>query len=87
MPDSGVLLDGMVQDPEPEVIEERGGRFQCPYCNSFDVSRLFIASVRADSCQCLSCGARWDQEAGSGEFRDSDGGDSVMLRPTGPGRR
>jgi len=54
----------------------KGGRtdednlaLQCPYCSSFDVDRLFLASLRLDSCACLTCGARWDEDAASGEFR------------------
>ena len=43
--------------------------FECPYCSSYDVERLFLASLRLDSCACLTCGARWDEDATSGEFR------------------
>ena len=57
------------------------GRFQCPYCNSYDVERMFIASVRADSCECLACGGRWDEEAASGRLRAADDGASVLLPP------
>lgn len=55
------------------------GRFQCPFCNSYDVSRLFVASLRMDSCECSSCGARWDELAGSGEYRGRATKSSVLL--------
>jgi hypothetical protein len=43
--------------------------FQCPYCESFEVDRLYLASLKLDSCVCLACGARWDEDAKSGAFR------------------
>ena len=45
------------------------GHFQCPYCEAFEVDRLFLATLKLDSCVCLTCGARWDEDATSGEFR------------------
>ncbi|MCD9623089.1 hypothetical protein [Rhabdothermincola salaria] len=42
---------------------------ECPYCNDCEVERLFLASFGLDSCQCGSCGARWDQDARSGQYR------------------
>jgi hypothetical protein len=45
------------------------GHFQCPYCESFEVDRLYLASLKLDSCVCLACGARWDEDAKSGAFR------------------
>ena len=53
--------------------------FQCPYCSSFDVDRLYLASLRLDSCACLTCGARWDEDAASGEFRGRSSQSSVMT--------
>jgi Zn ribbon nucleic-acid-binding protein len=55
------------------------GRFQCPYCNAYDVTRLFIASTRIDSCECLSCGARWDEETASGRYRGRANSASVVA--------
>ena len=51
--------------------------FQCPYCSSFEVDRLYLASSRLDSCACLACGARWDEDATSGEFRGRSSRSSV----------
>lgn len=45
------------------------GRLQCPYCDSYEVDRLYLASLRIDSCVCTSCGARWDEDTSTGEFR------------------
>ena len=56
--------------------------FQCPYCSSYDVERLFLASLRLDSCACLTCGARWDEDATSGEFRGRASRSSVMSPRT-----
>jgi hypothetical protein len=60
-------------------VGEDSEHFQCPYCSSFDVDRLFLASLRLDSCACLTCGARWDEDATSGEFRGRSSQSSVMT--------
>jgi hypothetical protein len=59
-----------------------GGHLQCPFCNSYDVCRLFLASLNLDSCECASCGARWDEECGSGEYRGRADRSSVMMPRT-----
>jgi hypothetical protein len=33
-----------------------------------EVERLYLATMKLDTCECLSCGARWDQEP-SGTYR------------------
>jgi hypothetical protein len=53
--------------------------FQCPYCESFEVDRLYLASLGLDSCACLACGARWDEDAESGEFRGRGRKSSVLA--------
>ena len=40
----------------------------CPFCEAFEVERLYLASLRYDSCRCQSCGARWDENAENGEY-------------------
>jgi hypothetical protein len=30
---------------------------------------MFVASGNLDSCECLTCGARWDEDRGSGAYR------------------
>lgn len=64
-------------------MSESSGHFQCPFCNSYDVNRLFLASLSVDSCDCSSCGARWDEDARSGEYRDP-GNRSSVLFPRSP---
>lgn len=61
------------------MAEQGGGHFQCPFCNSYDVDRLFLASLRLDSCECASCGARWDEEKGSGQYRGRANRASVLM--------
>ena len=47
---------------------ERAGHLQCPFCEAYEVERLYLASLRLDSCACSSCGARWDEDPVSGEY-------------------
>jgi len=64
-------------------VQERGthdgGHLTCPFCNSYDVARMFVASINVDSCECSSCSARWDEEQGSGEYRGRAHPASVLL--------
>ena len=55
------------------------GHFTCPFCTSHEVDRLYLASLRLDSCACLSCGARWDEDAESGEFRGRASRSSILA--------
>lgn len=54
-------------------------RFSCPFCHSHEVDRLFLAAVRLDSCACLSCGARWDEDAETHEFRGRSSRSSILA--------
>ena len=38
-----------------------------------------LASANVDSCRCRACGARWDEELGSGEFRGRSERQSAVL--------
>ena len=49
-------------------MSEDSGRLQCPFCQGYDVDRLYLASLHLDACACSSCGARWDEKVGTGEF-------------------
>jgi hypothetical protein len=40
----------------------------CPYCQAGDVARLYLGSIALDSCECHSCGARWDEDPATGKF-------------------
>jgi len=50
-------------------VPHSSGHLQCPFCTSYDVQRLYLASLRLDSCACTSCGAQWDEDATSGAYR------------------
>lgn len=50
--------------PQPDA-----GPFACPFCQAFEVERLYLGSFHLDSCECGSCGARWDQDPRSGAYR------------------
>jgi len=52
----------------------------CPFCTSYGVARLYIASVHLDSCQCEACGARWDEDPATGAYRGRSSRESVMTR-------
>lgn len=66
-------------DRAAESESKDSSRFRCPYCGSYDIARLFIATVRLDSCECSACGARWDEEAGTGQYRGRSSRSSVLL--------
>ncbi|HET7654333.1 MAG TPA: hypothetical protein VFK42_14945 [Acidimicrobiales bacterium] len=52
----------------------------CPFCASYDVDRLFLASTRIDCCECESCGARWDENSATGEYLGRTDRASVLVR-------
>ncbi len=54
---------------EDDGASAEEGRLRCPYCDSYEVDRLYLASLRVDSCICASCGARWDEDTATGEFQ------------------
>ena len=64
-------------------VQERGvhdaGHLRCPFCNSYDVARMFVGSINVDSCECVSCGARWDEDKVSGEYKGRAQRASVLL--------
>jgi hypothetical protein len=45
------------------------GRLQCAFCGAYEVDRLYLGSLRLDSCECQSCGARWDEDLDSGDYK------------------
>jgi hypothetical protein len=46
----------------------QAGHLQCPFCEAYEVERLYLASLRVDSCACASCGARWDEDPITGDY-------------------
>lgn len=59
---------------------------QCPFCEAYEVERLYLASLRVDSCACASCGARWDEDPTTGEYLGRAQRESV-VNPTPRARR
>jgi hypothetical protein len=53
--------------------------FGCPYCISYEVDRLYVASGALDACSCRACGAEWDEALGSGEVKGRSQRHSVLL--------
>ncbi|MEZ5203908.1 MAG: hypothetical protein R2701_05890 [Acidimicrobiales bacterium] len=51
----------------------------CPYCAATEVARLYLGSVHLDSCECAACGARWDEDPRTGEFRGRATRASVVM--------
>ena len=51
----------------------------CPFCTSSDVNRLYLATVDMDSCECTTCGARWDEDRATGAFRGRGDRASVLM--------
>ena len=72
-----------VHDPRNGEHEEQQDaeqqHFTCPFCSSYDVVRLFVGVVNVDSCQCSACGARWDEDSGSGRYRGRSHRSSVLM--------
>lgn len=52
---------------------------QCPFCHSYDVVRMYVASVKLDSCECAACSERWDEESESGAYRGRSDRASVFM--------
>lgn len=55
------------------------GRLRCPFCESYVVDRLFLASLGLDACACGDCGARWDEKVTTGEFAGRGSKASVVA--------
>jgi len=55
--------------------------FGCPYCCSYEVDRINVASAHADSCRCRACGASWDEDVRTGDVLGRSERHSVFVRP------
>ena len=42
-------------------VSGHAGHLQCPFCNGYEVDRLYLATLDMDSCVCGECGARWEE--------------------------
>jgi len=58
------------------------GHLACPFCESYEVDRLYLASLDVDSCVCGSCGARWDEKHDTGDFVGRGVKDTILNRRT-----
>ena len=43
------------------------------------MERLYLATLRLDSCSCTSCGARWDEDHDSGSYRGRSSQESTVT--------
>jgi hypothetical protein len=61
------------------TTNEQAGHLRCPFCEGYEVERLYLASLRLDSCACASCGARWDEDPVTGEYKGRAGKESAVT--------
>jgi hypothetical protein len=61
------------------MADDNPRHLQCPFCEAYEVDRLYIGSVHLDSCTCLSCGARWDEDTETGRYCGRGDTDSVIT--------
>ena len=64
-------------------MSDEAGRLGCPFCRTYDVDRLFLATLNLDACVCLACGARWDEKADTGEYAGR-GSSATVVSPRRP---
>ena len=55
------------------------GTCNAPSVRHYEVERLYLASLHLDSCACQSCGARWDEDATTGDYRGRGDIDSIIA--------
>ena len=60
-------------------MSEHGGHLQCPFCEAYEVERLFLGSLRLDACVCGACGAQWDEDPVTAEYRGRASRSSVVT--------
>lgn len=60
-----------------------GKRLKCPFCESYDVDRMFLGSLNLDSCVCSECGARWDERTETGDYAGR-GSSATVFSPREP---
>jgi hypothetical protein len=65
---------------EAEKGDLTASHLQCPFCTAYAVARLYVASLHMDCCECASCGARWDEECGTGAYKGRASSSSILLR-------
>jgi hypothetical protein len=70
---------GFDKGTKTDHMDEATGHMQCPFCGAYEVDRLFIGSLRVDSCTCQGCGARWDEDTTTGRYLGRGCVESVMA--------
>ena len=60
-------------------MTDNAGHLQCPFCEAYEVERLYLGSIQVDSCTCQACGARWDEDVQTGRYRGRGDVDSVIT--------
>ena len=60
---------------------------QCPFCEAYEVERLYLASLRIDACACASCGARWESDPVTGEYLGRGSRENIERSPRPPRAR
>jgi hypothetical protein len=60
-------------------VDGSDGHLRCAFCGTYDVDRLYLASLDLDSCECRGCGRRWDEDRGSGTYRGRADRSSVIT--------
>jgi hypothetical protein len=60
-------------------MSEGTGPLECPFCEAFEVDRLYLGTLRIDACTCMACGARWDQDTDTGRYRGRGRTESVVA--------
>ena len=61
------------------ATSDGAGHLRCPFCEAYEVERLYLASAAVDSCACSSCGARWDEDPTSGDYRGRSSHQSAVT--------
>jgi hypothetical protein len=60
-------------------MADRIAHLGCPYCCSYEVDRLFLATIGMDACSCRACGAEWDEDCQTGECRGRSADHSALV--------
>ncbi|MBI2710618.1 MAG: hypothetical protein HYX34_13150 [Actinobacteria bacterium] len=64
-------------------MADDGRHLCCPECGAYTVDRLYVATVRMDSCECHACGHSWDEDPSSGRVHGCSDPESVLVHRDG----
>ena len=68
---------------EAAAVSADEGHLRCPFCESYEVGRMYLASADLDTCECRSCGVRWDEDHTSGAYLGRATTSSVLTSRNG----